>query len=71
MVADLASLPVATGCADLVVAGWALGLAGSAAGLGASALWDLPTGASIVVAFGALFLACAIVHGLKAAVAAS
>jgi len=42
-----------------LLAGWGLGLLGSVLGLTASALWDLPTGAAIVAAFGALFLACA------------
>lgn len=35
--------------------GWTLGLLGSVLGLLASATWDMPTGAAIVAAFGALF----------------
>ena len=45
-------------------AGWAFGLAASAAGLLISAELDLPTGASIVVAFGGLFLLCTCAYGI-------
>ncbi|MCH7547598.1 MAG: hypothetical protein IID30_14450 [Planctomycetes bacterium] len=38
--------------------GWGFGLLASAAGLAASAQWDLPTGASVVTAFGLLFTCC-------------
>ena len=38
-----------------LMAGWIFGLVGSAAGLSASAAWDLPTGAAVVAAFGVLF----------------
>lgn len=48
-----------------LVAGWALGLAGCAAGLAASALGDFPTGESIVAAFGCLFVLCAAAHMLR------
>jgi len=44
---------VARGVAGRLATGWALGLAVSAAGLAASYAWDLPTGATVVVAFGA------------------
>jgi len=47
-----------------LLAGWSIGLIGSAAGLTASALWDLPTGAAIVGAFGAIFLICAAIYGV-------
>ncbi len=40
-------------------AGWTIGVLASAVGLTASALWDLPTGASIVAVFGVLFACCA------------
>ncbi|MHC4614286.1 MAG: metal ABC transporter permease [Planctomycetota bacterium] len=46
-----------------LLTGWLLGAAGSAAGLAASAFWDLPTGASVVAAFGAVFVACTLVYG--------
>jgi zinc/manganese transport system permease protein len=35
--------------------GWGVGALASALGIGASALWDLPTGAAIVAAFGIIF----------------
>jgi ABC-type Mn2+/Zn2+ transport system permease subunit len=38
-------------------------MAGSPAGLTASTAWDLPTGASVVAAFGAGFVACTLVYG--------
>lgn len=47
--------------------GWSVGAVVSAAGLGASYLWDLPTGAAIVTAFGAaiaLVAAALGTHGL-------
>jgi zinc/manganese transport system permease protein len=47
-----------------LLAGWLLGVAGSAAGVTASAAWDLPTGASVVAAFGAVFVACSTVYGI-------
>jgi zinc/manganese transport system permease protein len=37
-----------------LVIGWALGVVVSVGGLGASWAWDLPTGATVVVAFGAV-----------------
>src|SRR5213078_5135757 len=40
--------------------GWALGLLVSVGGLGASWAWDLPTGATVVVAFGALLASLAL-----------
>lgn len=39
--------------------GWAAGTCASAAGLGASYYWDLPTGAAMVCAFGAALIAAA------------
>ncbi|MAE96297.1 MAG: ABC transporter [Deltaproteobacteria bacterium] len=38
-----------------LLAGWAVGALASAAGVAASAWWDLPTGASVVAALGAAF----------------
>ncbi len=52
------------GVAPRLVAGWGFGFAVSVIGLAASAVWDLPTGASVVATFGGLFLACAVVYGL-------
>lgn len=39
-----------------LILGWALGFAGSILGLYASAQWDLPTGASVVVTFGMILI---------------
>lgn len=39
--------------------GWGAGVVTSAAGLAASYLWDLPTGATVVCAFGVCVLVCA------------
>ena len=47
-----------------LLVGWMLGVLASAAGLAASALWDLPTGASIVAVFGVLFACCAAVYAV-------
>lgn len=49
-----------------LLTGWSLGLLVSAGGLGASWSWDLPTGATIVVAFGALVASVAAVLGVCA-----
>lgn len=46
-----------------LLAGWGFGLLASIIGLSASAGWDLPTGASVVAAFGALLIVCAAVYG--------
>jgi zinc/manganese transport system permease protein len=46
--------------------GWALGIAVSLAGLGASYAWDLPTGATVVAAFGAALAALASGLGVAA-----
>ena len=54
-----------SGVRPRLLAGWLLGVAGSAAGITASAYWDLPTGASVVTAFGALFVACSIIYGAR------
>lgn len=44
--------------------GWSVGAVVSAAGLGASYLWDLPTGAAIVTAFGAVITLVAAALGV-------
>lgn len=48
-----------TGTGPRLLAGWGFGLLGSAAGLGASAIWDFPAGVSVVATFGAMFALCA------------
>ena len=54
------------GVALRLALGWALGAAVSAFGLWASFAWDLPTGATIVAAFGALIAAVALGLGVRA-----
>jgi zinc/manganese transport system permease protein len=49
-----------------LITGWALGVLTSVGGLAASWTWDLPTGATIVVAFGALLAGVAAVLRLRA-----
>ena len=48
-----------------LLAGWGLGLLGSVLGLWASVEWDLPTGASVVTAFGAIFVGCALFYAVR------
>ncbi len=48
-----------------LLAGWGFGLLSSVVGLWASAQWDLPTGASVVAAFGVLLISCAIAYQVK------
>ena len=57
---------VARGVAGRLATGWALGLAVSAAGLAASYAWDLPTGATVVVAFGVCLASVALALTLRA-----
>lgn len=47
-------------------AGWGFGLLASVGGLWASARWDLPTGASVVAAFGFVLVCCALVYAARA-----
>ena len=49
-----------------LLVGWSLGVLVSAGGLGASWRWDLPTGATIVVAFGTLVACVAATLGVRA-----
>jgi zinc/manganese transport system permease protein len=56
---------VARSVAGRLATGWALGLAVSAAGLAASYAWDLPTGATVVVAFGACLASVALALALS------
>jgi len=50
-----------------LLAGWGFGVLASAGGLFASAMWDLPTGASVVATFGVLFISCTIAYAAMAA----
>jgi zinc/manganese transport system permease protein len=52
--------------AGRLAAGWALGVAVSAGGLAASYAWDLPTGATVVVTFGAFLAAVALALAARA-----
>jgi zinc/manganese transport system permease protein len=47
-----------TGTSGRLAAGCVFGTLGSGAGIAASALWDLPTGASVVAALGVVFTLC-------------
>jgi zinc/manganese transport system permease protein len=47
-----------TGTRGRLLAGCVFGSLASGAGIGASALWDLPTGASVVAALGVVFALC-------------
>lgn len=57
---------LATSVAGRLVVGWGVGFLVSILGLGASYLWDLPTGAAVVTTFGALLGAVALGLGLRA-----
>ena len=50
-----------------LLAAWIFGLLASVGGLTASALSDLPTGASVVAMFGVVFLCCVLVYGVRSA----
>jgi zinc/manganese transport system permease protein len=62
--AAVAALLTASVPARLLL-GWAVGALVSAAGLWASFAWDLPTGAAVVTAFGALMAATALALGVQ------
>lgn len=47
-----------------LLAGWGLGIVGTCIGIAASWVWDLPTGAAVVVAFGALLLVAGIIRAV-------
>jgi zinc/manganese transport system permease protein len=61
---------LARGVGARLALGWALGSVVSAGGLLASYRWDLPTGATVVAAFGAALAATAVARGGRAAVTA-
>lgn len=56
--------------AGRLAVGWALGLGVSLAGLAASYAWDLPTGATVVVTFGAFLATVALALAARAGVGA-
>jgi len=53
--------------ATRLIAGWAFGFCASVIGLCISAEWDLPTGASVVAAFGGLLIFSGLLYRLQAA----
>jgi zinc/manganese transport system permease protein len=53
-----------------LLVGWAVGALVSVAGLSASFVWDLPTGAAVVATFGALMAAVALALGVRALIGA-
>jgi zinc/manganese transport system permease protein len=63
--ASVAAL-LATSVAGRLAVGWAVGTVVSAGGLAAAYRWDLPTGASIVTAFGVLMSGAALTLGAGA-----
>ena len=48
-----------------LVIGWVTGTLTSMAGIVASYIWDLPTGAAVVCAFGVCLLVCLLIRGLE------
>lgn len=48
-----------------ILGAWTFGFAGSVGGLAASAVWDLPTAASVIVVFGVLFAVVLMATGLR------
>jgi len=55
----------ANGIFARLLIGWGIGFLASIGGVVASTAWDLPTGASIVTAFGLVLIICAIVARMK------
>jgi zinc/manganese transport system permease protein len=62
IVPALAGITLGGGIAARLTAGWAFGAVVSVLGIGASAALDLPTGATVVCAFGAMLLVLALVQ---------
>jgi zinc/manganese transport system permease protein len=62
IVPALAGITLGGGIAARLTAGWAFGAVVSVLGIGASAALDLPTGATVVCAFGATLLVLALVQ---------
>jgi zinc/manganese transport system permease protein len=62
IVPALAGITLGGGIAARLTAGWAFGAVVSVLGIGASAVLDLPTGATVVCAFGAMLLVLALIQ---------
>lgn len=60
IVPALCGVLLARSIAGRLAIGWSVGTLTSMAGIGASYAWDLPTGASVVCAFGAALALCAV-----------
>jgi len=58
---------LAKGISRRLAIGWAVGTATSVVGMAVSYYWDLPTGATVVCAFGAALALCALARALKTA----
>jgi zinc/manganese transport system permease protein len=61
----VAALLFVRGVKNRLIFGWTFGVVGSLLGLLVSVVLDLPTGASIVVTFGALLLVVVIAKAIK------
>jgi zinc/manganese transport system permease protein len=59
IVPALCGVLLAKSIAGRLFVGWGLGTLTSLGGVAASYFWDLPTGATVVCAFGAALLLCA------------
>src|SRR5947209_7865892 len=66
VVPSTAAAALARSARGRLLVGWALGILVSVAGLVASWTWDLPTGATVVVTFGALVAAVATALAVRA-----
>lgn len=66
IVPAVAGALLAASVSGRLLVGWGLGFLVSLLGLGASYLWDLPTGAAVVTTFGALMATIALGLGVRA-----
>lgn len=67
IVPSVCGVLLARGIGRRLAVGWLVGALTSIAGVSASYVWDLPTGATVVCAFGASLIVCAMLRRLKAA----
>ena len=65
VVPTVCAMLFATRTAPRLLLGWLAGLVASLLGILASAQWDLPTGASVVTAFGLVLIACLATYKLS------
>src|SRR5687767_15421903 len=65
IVPALAGIMLGGGITARLLTGWAFGTAVSVLGIAASAALDLPTGATVVCAFGAMLLALAVFQAIR------